>query len=283
MDAMDIEHSTPSSPNIRTIIAAANNGKAWAIEMVESSNFTSMIKNDNINPKSLADNTVYALIVIGICYIEGIGAEKNTTMAEFYLEKANYWFPKNIKVLHLLGYLNYLYIGDQVVAAKYYKRTININPEYSPSLQNLAIIYHCGKGVEPDHDRALKYIKRAIKSNPNDANIHNTFGAMHMYGINNIMNYTMAHGYFTRAVEIDTEHHCAWSNLGNLHMGKLDNNPVEALRCYYKAKNPSKGSEAVKLIVRCHERVGISRRIISEAINWDDNFMGEMNKCLSRW
>ena len=156
------------------------------------------------------DGDAYALAKMGLLYEEGLGIEKNLSMAVLAYRKA-----VNVK---LPGEVQNLEEKQQVMLAR---------KAQTEAAARLGSLYLKGLGVETDFERAARYFRMAAKGGDMAAYIH--LGRMHLIGRGVDLDQGLAISCFNRAAAngIAEAHH----ELGLVFLGK-SGYPADMPRAY---------------------------------------------------
>ncbi len=114
-----------------------------------------------------------ACMVIGLRYAQGIlGVSKD-------IKEAERWFQKSADMGHAGGMFNLGRLYDFVkghphdykVAADWYKKAID-KSSHTGAMNNLALMYQEGRGVEKDHKEHLRLLRQSIRGGQVQANMN---------------------------------------------------------------------------------------------------------------
>ena len=115
--------------------------------------------------------------------------------------------------------------GKTDIAQDLYNQVLKIDPNYSPALNNIAVIFSNLK----EHQKAKDCYEKAIAIDPNYAAAHNNLGSI----FKELGEYQKAKECYEKVIEIDPNFIEAHNNLGNVFkdLGNLQ----KAKECYEKA------------------------------------------------
>ncbi len=108
---------------------------------------------------------------LGICYLNTDDYNKAANCLKDIFASADLSIIQLIQCNMLLG-LIYTELGSYTKAEKFFKKTLEINPESSMSFSALGYVYFLTKKF----DMAIFNFKKAIQSDPNNASAHNNLG-----------------------------------------------------------------------------------------------------------
>jgi radical SAM protein with 4Fe4S-binding SPASM domain len=110
-------------------------------------------------------------------------------------------------------------------ARNYYQKVLKIDPNYTPALNNLGVIY---KNLQ-ENQKARDCYEKAIEINPNYSDAHNNFGIL----FKELGEFEKAKECFEKVISIDPNHSQALNNLGTIfqELGELQ----KVKGCFEKA------------------------------------------------
>jgi len=110
-------------------------------------------------------------------------------------------------------------------AMEYYRKAIELKPDYAETYLNLGIIHH----QRHEYDIAMEYYSKAIELEPKLAMAYNNAGDIY----NQKQEYDKAMEYFKKALELKPDLAMAYYNVGNIYYRKQDYD--NAMEYYNKA------------------------------------------------
>lgn len=140
-----------------------------------------------------------ALADLGLIYINGLGVEKDIAKAVQYLEQAS-----NKNIARATDYLGWTYMNKKDYSRAYdlYKRAADAG--YSGALNHLGHLYEKGYGVDRDLTKAFEYYMEAAKKG-NKYGLYNV-GRMYEYGLGVNQNYEKSFDYYLASAERGNEY-----------------------------------------------------------------------------
>lgn len=149
--------------------------------------------------RAAAQGVSEALADLGLIYINGLGVEKDITKAVQYLEQAS-----NKNITRATDYLGWTYMNKQNYSRAYalYKRAADAG--YSGALNHLGYLYEKGYGVDKDLTKAFKYYMLAARKG-NKYGLYNV-GRMYEYGLGVNQNYEKSFEYYLASAEKGNEY-----------------------------------------------------------------------------
>ena len=148
----------------------------------------------------------------------------NLQDAQNYYQKVLKIEPNNTPTLNNLGVI-FKGLGDLQKAKDCYEQAIKINPNYADAHNNLGNIFN-GLG---DLQKAKDCYEQAIKINPNYADAHNNLGVI----FKKLGEHQKAKTCYEKVLEIDPNHIQVLNNLGTIFKELKDYQ--KAKECYEKA------------------------------------------------
>lgn len=121
-----------------------------------------LVIQHNLNEPNLFENIIQLLL-----------SYERYQDAKSYCEKALKFQPKSVEINYLLGVI-YNRLSEKTKALNCYHAALQIEPNYFPALNNLAVIY-----LEQQNIAAAKfYFSQALKQHPDNQSIQHTLNAL---------------------------------------------------------------------------------------------------------
>jgi len=118
----------------------------------------------------------------------------------------------------------YYHTGNYDKAIEYYKKAIELKPDYTEAYYNMGGAYY-DKG---NYDKTIECCKKAIESKPDDAETYYGMGGAYYHK----GNYDKAIEYYEKAIELKPDYAEAYHNMGAAYYDK--GNYDKAIKCYQK-------------------------------------------------
>jgi len=132
--------------------------------------------------------------------------------------------PEFVKAYNNLGKL-YTNAEDYNSAAYYFKKTFEIDPRFEKGYHNYAVCLT----KQFKYDEAIGYYNKALSLNPNFAPTYNNLGALYI----DLKNYDLAEQYVNKALNIKSDIPKAYYNLGLIEKGR--GNEIKAIEYFNQA------------------------------------------------
>lgn len=200
---------------------------------------------------------MYAKYLLGVCYSEGLGVEKNH-------REAVYWHRQSAELGYeaAQAYLGHCYYTGQGVvrdpqqAAKWYH--MSANQGYAAAQCNLGICYELGEGVEKNLEEAVKWF--ILASSQNDSKAQYNLARCHEKGLGVQHDLDKAIYYYKLAA--DQSHPAAQYSMGLFYFSgndSVEQNMEEAI--YWFSRSAALGyAPAQCKLALCYEKgVGVQQ------------------------
>ncbi|WP_052272716.1 tetratricopeptide repeat protein [Methanococcus maripaludis] len=151
----------------------------------------------------------------------------------------------NLEKSQEMAEIGFAYIGiDNDKAIEYYEKAIKLNPDDANAISFLGTLYD-GEG---DREKAYEYLTKALEMEPKNPWMYYNLG---LYYLNHDDN--MAIGCFEKALRIDPENECCWSQLGYTYydIGDYTNSKLNFEKAY--EINPK--DQYSDMIEKCNEGI----------------------------
>ena len=201
---------------------------------------------------------------VGICYLMGVGVEKDDREGAKWLRKAAdqgfAYAQSNLGILYDNG------VGvaeDDAEAVKWYRKAAEQGDAYAQF--NLAMMYYNGKGVTKDYDEAVKWYRKAAEQG--DASAQRNLGIMYANGAGVVEDDAEAVKWYRKAAEQGDAY--AQFNLAMMYYnGKgVTKDYDEAVKWYRKAAEQGDASAQNNLGIMYANGEGVEKDE-REAVKW---------------